>query len=88
MKFATAISFTIALAPFVVQANPVANNVVEREPEALERRDKICRVEATVVNCRKGAGTGYDIVRRFGPSDQFFVSCKANGEVIFGDPYV
>jgi len=90
MKFTTALSFALTLAPFVAQANPVANNVVEREPDALERRDNICRVDTKDgnVNCREGAGTGYDIVTQFGPNDRFLVSCKANGEDVFGDRYV
>ena len=90
MKFATAISFALTLAPFVAQANPVANNVVEREPEALERRDKTCKVFTGDGNvaCRTGANIKYDLVRRFGIDDEFSVSCKAYGGSVGGDKYV
>jgi hypothetical protein len=52
------------------------------------RADKWCRLKSTVnsdVRCRKGAGTGYDLVRWIHPSDRFGVGCKANGEIIEGN---
>ena len=78
-------SLVIALLPLLAVANPIANP----DPAKLEARDKLCSLDGkhTFVNCRKGAGTGYDIVRRIYPWDNFYVTCKAYGEVIEGYRY-
>jgi hypothetical protein len=90
----------VALLPLLVQASPAAipeaqpaadalpNALPEAVPDSLDKRaDKWCYVSTSDgnVNCRRGAGTGYAIVRKIGPSDWFGVRCKANGEYIFGN---
>jgi hypothetical protein len=86
------LALVVTVLPFLVQASPVA--VAEAQPAAganpialpevnsnpLYKRDKVCWVsmEDGPVNCRKGAGTGYKLVRKINGSDRFGVRCKAN----------
>jgi hypothetical protein len=82
MKFLATV--TLLSLPLLSLATPISSP--EAALEALEARaDKWCTTNTSVnVNCRKGAGRGYDIVRKIKPTDRFGVRCKANGENISG----
>jgi hypothetical protein len=91
------ITVMLALVAVLAQASPAAEPNAQPlaalgpEPASFneaanlfQKRDKWCKVSTNGVKCRKGAGTGYGIVRQIDTSQQFGVSCKANGESIGG----
>jgi len=78
-------SLTFFSIPLLSLANPITS---PNESVLEARADKWCTLHSSVnydVNCRKGAGTGYAIVRKIHPSDRFGVRCKANGESVEGN---
>ncbi|KAF2398180.1 hypothetical protein EJ06DRAFT_558568 [Trichodelitschia bisporula] len=94
MKFSAALLLPLLA---LATANPLPAPEPEALPaadpaaalDALNKRDKYCKVFTGDGNvaCRKGAGTGYNVVRRIGANDRFGVNCKANGEKV-GDTKV
>jgi uncharacterized protein YgiM (DUF1202 family) len=87
MKSTLAFALTLPLLAAAIPA-PAAGDttsVPSAGEELFKRADKWCYVLTSNVNCRKGAGTGYDVVRKIQPSDDFGVRCKAYGETIEGN---
>lgn len=68
----------------LASANPIAES--DHPAAVLQKRDKWCRVFTGDGNvaCRRGAGTGYEVVRRISSTDRFGVNCKAYGQTIGG----
>ena len=94
------LALVVAVLPFLTGANPVANAEADLAtdskpvalpraiPESLDKRaDKTCHVDTSdgPVNCRKGAGTGYAVVRQIYAGENFGVRCKADGQTIYGN---
>ncbi|KAK4441905.1 hypothetical protein QBC34DRAFT_387841 [Podospora aff. communis PSN243] len=78
----------LALAlPLLAIANPITPSTPADDSNLnpLAKRDKTCFVTEENSNCREGAGTGYDRVRRIQPNQSFDVRCKAYGENIEGN---
>ena len=75
---------TLLTLPLLTLSTPLASP--EAALEALEgRADKWCTTNTSIdVNCRAGAGSGYDFKRKIKPTDRFGVKCKANGETVGG----
>ena len=87
MKFNLAL--VVASLSVLAQASPVSvpeANPIASPEDSLFKRDHVCWIADFdgPVNCRKGPGRGYPIVRKIYRRDRFTVSCKDYGEIIFG----